>query len=205
MTDALDSEPTNNIADFKPMSQLAAEAHLAAFIEWAKDTLPKGIPNRVNESIRWEDSSWHPHGLTSCSFTALGSTKDAPKAMQAPFTEFAKAIMVYRRVYLQKKTLHDWVNALKALEVALYEVKSTRDVTRVSAAVCNKACYRMELHWTKGNSAYIHSKSLEAIITLMRDKKLLRSDFRWTSPLTPRQRGTLKQQKNRSRTEAARP
>ena len=44
MTDALDSEPTNNIVDFKPRSQLAAEAHLAAFIEWAKDTLPKGIP-----------------------------------------------------------------------------------------------------------------------------------------------------------------
>ena len=195
MTDALDSEPTNNIVDFKPRSQLAAEAHLAAFIEWAKDTLPKGIPNRVNESIRWEDSSWHPHGLTSCSFTALGSTRNAPKAMQAPFTEFAKAILVYRRVYLQKKTLNDWVSALRALEVALYEVKSTRDVTRVSAAVCNKACYHMDLHWTKGNNAYIHSKSLEAIITLMRDKKLLRSDFRWTSPLTSRQRGTLKQQK----------
>lgn len=36
MTDAFDSEPTNNILDFKPRSQLAAETQLAAFIEWAK-------------------------------------------------------------------------------------------------------------------------------------------------------------------------
>ena len=103
MTEVFDSEPsepTNNIVDFKPRSQLAAEAQLVAFIEWAKQTLPKGIPNRVHASIRWEDDSWHPHGFKGCSFTTLGSTKVAPKAMQAPFTEFAKALVVYRRVYL---------------------------------------------------------------------------------------------------------
>ncbi|EGH48021.1 hypothetical protein PSYPI_39374, partial [Pseudomonas syringae pv. pisi str. 1704B] len=36
MTEAFDSEPSNNIVDFKPKSQLDAEAHLVAFIEWAK-------------------------------------------------------------------------------------------------------------------------------------------------------------------------
>lgn len=195
MTDAFYSEPTNNIVDFKPRSQLAAEAQLAAFIEWAKQTLPRGIPNRVHASIRWEDGSWHPHGCRGCSFMAFGSTKSVPKAMQAPYTEFAKAILVYRRVYLQKKALDDWLKALKALEVALFELTGTRDVTRVSAAVCNKACEHMSRHWTKSSTAYCSSKSLEAIITLMRAKKLLKSDFRWTSPLTQLPRGTLKQQK----------
>lgn len=195
MTDAFYSESTNNIVDFKPRSQLAAEAQLAAFIKWAKQTLPKGIPNRVHASIRWEDGSWHPHGCQGCSFTAFGSTKSVPKAMQAPYTEFAKAILVYRRVYLQKKALDDWLKALKALEVALFELTGTRDVTRVSAAVCNKACEHMSRHWTKSSTAYCSSKSLEAIITLMRAKKLLKSDFRWTSPLTQMPRGTLKQQK----------
>jgi hypothetical protein len=195
MTDAFYSEPTNNIVDFKPKSQLAAEAQLAVFIEWAKQTLPNGIPNRVHASIRWEDDSWHPHGFRGCSFAAFGSTRAAPKAMQAPFTEFAKAMAVYRRVYLQKKTLNDWLNALMALEFALFELTGTLDVTRVSAAVCNNACEHMKRHWTKGNTAYLFSKSLEAIIALMRAKKLLKSDFRWTSPLTPRPRGTLKQQK----------
>ena len=150
MTEAFDSEPsepTNNIVDFKPRSQLAAEAQLTAFIEWAKQTLPKGIPNRVHASICWEDSSWHEHGLKSCSFTALGSTRVAPKAMQAPFTEFAKAIMVYRRVYLQKKVIRDWLSALKVLEAALVELTGTRDVTQVSAAVCNKACEHLSRHW----------------------------------------------------------
>lgn len=194
MTDTFDSEPTNNVVDFKPKSQLDAEAQLAAFICWAKETLPKGIPNRVHASIRWEDVSWHPHGFNSCSFTALGSTIAAPKAMQAPFTDFAKAIVVYRGVYLQKKTMRDWRSALIALEVALFELTGTRDVTRVSAAVCNQACEHMDRFWTKGN-AYIFSKALGALISLMRAKNLLKSDFRWTSPLTPRPRGTLKQQK----------
>ncbi len=195
MTEVFDSEPTNNIVDFKPRSQLAAEAQLVAFIEWAKQTLPKGIPNRVHASIRWEDDSWHPHGVQYCSFTALGSTKAVRKAMQAPFTEFAKAMVVYRRVYLQKKDITTWRYALQALEAALFELTSTRDVTRVSAAVCDTACNHMNRHWTKGNTAYGISKALEAIITLMRDKKLLKSDFRWTSPLKLKPTGTLKQQR----------
>ncbi len=198
MTEVFDSEPsepTNNIVDFKPRSQLAAEAQLVAFIEWAKQTLPKGIPNRVHASIRWEDGSWHPHGFQGCSFTALGSTKVAPKAMQAPFTEFAKAIAVYRRVYLQKKVIDDWLGALKTLEVALFELTGTRDVTRVSAAVCDTACNHMNRHWTKGDTGYRYGKALEAIITLMRDKKLLKVDFRWTSPLKLKPTGSLKQQR----------
>ncbi|WP_278377778.1 hypothetical protein [Stutzerimonas kunmingensis] len=195
MTDAFNSEPTNNVVDFKPRSELTAEAQLAAFIEWAKQTLPKGIPNRVHSSIRWEDGSWHPHGVHSCSFTAHGSSKAAPKAMQAPFTEFAKAMVVYRRVYLQKKSMNNVLSALRVLEVALFEITGTLDVTRVSAAVCNKACEHMDRHWTKGDTAYQHSWALDAIITLMRSKELLKSDFRWTTPLTLRPSGTLKQQK----------
>lgn len=186
---------TENIVDFKPKSSLAAEAQLAAFIEWAKLTLPKGVPNRVHASIRWEDSSWHKHGVHSCSFTALGSTRAAPKAMQAPFTEFAKAIVVYRRMYLQKKQNKGWLKALSALEAALVELTGTRDVTRVSATVCNKACEYINFHWIKGSSAYQYGMILEAIITLMRAKKLLKSDFRWTSPLDGQPRATLKQQK----------
>ncbi len=195
MTEAFNSEPTNNIVDFKSRSQLAAEAQLAAFIQWAKQTLPKGIPNRVHASICWEDGSWHEHGLKSCSFTALGSTRVAPKAMQAPFTEFAKAIIVYRRVYLQKKAVGDWRDALKVLEAALFELTGTRDVTQVYAAVCDKACEHLNRHWSKGDTAYRSGLALEALITLMRAKKLLKTDFRWTSPLTLKPRGTLKQQK----------
>ncbi|MCZ9335659.1 hypothetical protein, partial [Klebsiella pneumoniae] len=76
--------------------------------------------------------------------------------------EFAKAMLVYRRVYLQKKAVEDWLKALKALEVALLELTGTRDVTQVSAAVCNRACEHMSRHWTKSNTAYCCSKSLEA-------------------------------------------
>lgn len=186
---------TDNIADFKPKRQLAAEAQLAAFIEWAKQTLPKGIPNRVHASIRWEDDSWHQHGFDGCGFSALGSTKAARKAMQAPFTEFAKALLVYRRVFSQKKAMTEWLRGLSALEAALVELTGTRDVTLVSAAVCNNACDHLKRYWTKSDIAYRYSKTIEAIINLMRDKKLLKSEFRWTSPLKPRPTGTLNQQR----------
>ena len=114
--------------------------------------------------------------------------------MQAPYMDFAKAMMVYRWLYAQK-SIKDWLSALKAMEVALVELTGKRDVTRVSAAVCNRACEHLSRHWTKGNNAYCFGAALEALITLMRDKKLLRTPFRWTSPLKQKSSGTLKQQK----------
>lgn len=182
-----------SIVDFKAKNDLTAMAHLNEFIEWAKETLPKGIPNRVYASIRWNDDSWHRHGFEKSSFSALGSTRNVPKMMQLPFTDFAKAIMVYRRVYQTKKSIEDWLNALKALEVALVELTGTRDVTRVSAAVCNLACEHMQSQ--KSDAAYIYSKALEKIIILMQKKQLLKTNFRWTSPLQMKSIRTLKQQK----------
>lgn len=184
-----------NIVDFKAKSHLSAEAQLNGFIEWAKETLPKGIPNLVHDSIRWEARSWHSHGVRNCAFTVWKSTRNTSTEMLPPFVDFAKAMTVYRRVYLTKTSARTWIDPIKALEVALVEVSGTRDVTQVSAAVCNRACEHMKNHWTNGDTAYRCSKALEAIITLMREKQLLKSAFRWTSPLKVKTRGTLKQQK----------
>jgi hypothetical protein len=191
MTNPDDSTSKSNIVDFKPESKLHAEAQLDAFIQWAKETLPKGIPRRVHDSILWGDDSWHRHGLEQCAFTAL----DHAKKMQPPFIDFVKALMVYRRVYQERKSLQAWLHTMKALETALVELTGTRDVTRVSAAVCNRASEVMQVHWTKGEHAYNCSKALEQIITLMKKKKLLTSDFQWTSPLGYKSSITLKQQK----------
>lgn len=195
MTSSVDTAPKTNIVDFNPKSHLKGEVQLKSFIQWAKETLPKGIPDRVHDSIRWEDQSWHAHGFHGCAFSALGSTRAAPVMMQPPFTDFAKAMMVYCRVFQMKKTENSWLGAIKALEASLVALTGSRDVTRVSAAVCNRACERMEAHWPRGDTAYINSKSLEKIITLMKDKQLLKNDFRWTSPLKRKATGTLKQQK----------
>jgi hypothetical protein len=183
-----------NIVDFKSKSHLDAEAQLKAFIQWAQVTLQKGVPNRVHSSIRWEDESWHSHGMNGSAFTALGSTREATVNMQPPFTDFAKAIVVYHVIH-QGKSAQDWLKSIKPLEVALVELTGTRDVTRVSAAVCSRACEYMQIHWSVGDTAYQKSKALEKIIALMRDKQLLKAAFRWTSPLKQKSRGTLKQQK----------
>ncbi|WP_089676463.1 hypothetical protein [Halomonas shengliensis] len=190
----------SNIIDFKPQIHLEAAAQLDAFIAWAKATLPKGVPNqRVHSGIRWDMESWHKSGVVSCSFTAHGAPRYSKakdkKYMQPPFIDFAKAIVVYYRVFLGKKSVREWLTAAKVLEVALVELSGTRDVTRVSAAICNRACEHFKNDYPRGDTAYNNGKSLEKIVQLMRDKGLLANPFRWSSPLRMKSPATLKEQK----------
>jgi hypothetical protein len=190
----------SNIIDFKPKADLDAAQQLDAFIAWAKATLPKGIPDRVHASIRWEMDSWHQSGMASAAFTAMNSLRKAKSEdkqyMQPPFLDFAKAILVYRRVYLGKKSVYHWLHAMKALEFALVELTGTRDVTQVSAAVCNRACEHMQAKFAKGNNAYIMSTCLNQILKLMVKKGLLAKPFRWNTPLKGQGSGTLKKQRD---------
>jgi len=193
----------SNIIDFKPLSHLKAAAQLEAFITWAQATLPKGVPNqRVHAGIRWDMDSWHSSGISSCAFTAHGSPRNSnpkyKKFMQPPFMDFAKALIVYYRVFRGKKSAKDMLSGARILEVALVEVTGARDVTRVSAAICNRACEHLKAEYPDGNSAYIRSKYLEQIVVLMRDKGLLAKPFRWTSPLRYKNSGTLKEQQESS-------
>lgn len=187
------------IIDFKPKVNLKAAEQLNVFIEWAQATLPKGIPNRVHACIRWEVDSWHGAGITCATFTALDSPRNRSaktrRVMQPPFIDFAKAIAVYRALYLQKKSVQDSICSLRALEVALVELTGSRDVTQVTPLVCNRACELMERLWAGGGNAYNRSKALETIIELINDKGLLAKPFRWSSPVKYPTRRTLKQQK----------
>ncbi|MEL7614546.1 hypothetical protein AAGW18_18755 [Vreelandella titanicae] len=190
----------NGIIDFKPQSHLKAVAQLDAFITWAKATLPKGVPNkRVHAGIRWDMDSWHQSGIVSCAFTAHGSIRKSRATdrqyMQPPFIDFAKALIVYYRVFLGKQSIRHWITSAKVLEVSLVELSGTRDVTRISPAICNRACEHLKNYYTEGNVAYSMSKSLEQIVKLMRDKELLATPFRWSSPLQLKHPGTLKEQK----------
>lgn len=193
----------SSINDFKPQSHLDAAAQMDAFIAWAKATLPKGVSTkRVYAGIRWDMDSWHKSGIVSCTFTAHGSSRKAKekKYMQPPFIDFAKALIVYCRIFRGKKSTKEWLSAARILEVALFELSGTRDVTRMSAAICNRACEHFKTKYPDRDSAYINSKMLEQIVQLMRDKELLAKPFRWTSPLRGNHRGTLKEQrKNRDK------
>lgn len=188
-----------DIIDFKPKADLDASEQLDAFVAWAKATLPKGIPNRVNANIRWDMNSWHKSGMTGAAFTAqtfLGNaTTETSLYMQPPFIDFAKAVLVYRRVFLGKKDTKGWIYSLKALEVALVELTGSRDVTQVSPAVCSRTTALIKVQWSKGNNAYAISKCLEQIIMLMAKKGLLASSFKWRSCLKGQWRSSLKQQK----------
>ncbi|WP_417788460.1 hypothetical protein [Stutzerimonas xanthomarina] len=189
----------NNIVDFKPISHVKAAAQLDAFIAWAQSTLLKGVPNqRVRAGIRWDMDSWHRSGILSCAFTAhrspRNSNSETKRYMQRPFMDFAKALIVHYRVFQGKKAAKSMLYGARILEVALVEMTGTRDVTRVSAAICNRACEHLMAEYPEANSAYNRSKYLEQIILLMRDKALLANPFRWTSPLQYKDSGTLKEQ-----------
>lgn len=190
----------SNITDFKPQSQLKAAAQLDAFIEWAKATLPKGVANqRVHAGIRWDMDSWHQSGVAGCAFTVHGSDRTTKATdreyMQSPFIDFAKALIVYRRVFQGRKSTNNWLTAIKVLEVALVELSGTRDVTRISAAICNRACEQLKSTYLRGNNAYTSSKALEQIVQLMRNKQIFAQPFRWTSPLRQKTLGSLKEQR----------
>jgi hypothetical protein len=190
----------SSIFDFKPQSHLKAAAQLDAFITWAKATLLKDVPNqRVHAGIRWDMDSWHKSGVVGCAFTVHGSDRTAKakdkEYMQSPFIDFAKALIVYRRVFQGRKSTNNWLAAIKVLEVALVELSGTRDVTRISAAICNRACAQLKSTYLNGNNAYSSSKALEQIVQLMRDKQILAQPFRWTSPLRQKPLGSLKEQR----------
>lgn len=181
-----------DIIDFKPKASLAAAEQLEVFIEWAKATLPKGIPNRAHDSISWDMNSWHQSGIEGAAFTRLGSSKKARIDMQPPFSDFAKAIVVYHSVFLGKKRIAGFLRALQVIEVALLELSGKRDVTQLSATVCNRACEHMKAKW---KNAYAYSCVIEQLVKFMMNKGLLAKPFRWNSPLKLEGRGTLKQQK----------
>ncbi|MCF5166400.1 hypothetical protein GIW45_20535 [Pseudomonas congelans] len=192
-----------NIIDFRPLSYLKATAQLEAFIEWAQATLPKGVPSqRVHAGIRWDMDSWHNSGITSCAFTAHGSPRNSKpeekKYMEPPFMDFAKALIVHHRVFRGKKSAKDMLSGARILEVALLELTGTSDVTKVSAAICNRACEHLKAEFSAKNGAYNRSKFLEQIVNLMNDKGLIARPFRWTSPLRYKESGTLKDQQTNS-------
>lgn len=189
----------NNIIDFNPLSKIKASEQLDAFIAWAKTTLPKGVKNhRVHAGVQWDMNSWHNSGIPSCGFTAHGSPRNSKSSdkiyMQPPFMDFAKAVIVHQRIFKGRKSAKDILSGLRILEVALVEITGTRDVTKVSASICHRACEHLKAEYPTGNSAYNRSKYLENIVTLMREKGLLSAPFRWTSPLPYTNAGTLKEQ-----------
>ncbi len=185
----------SDIIDFKPKADIEAAKQLEAFIAWAKATLPKGIPELVHTSIRWDMNSWHQSGIQGATFTALNSSRNARLGMQPSFNDFAKAMIVYRFIWLRKKHVRGLFSTLRVLEVALCELTGAYDVTQISVSVCNRACELMQAQWTKGDNAYIASCALEKLIKLMINKRLLGKPFRWSTPLKPKGKGTLKQQK----------
>lgn len=190
----------SKIIDYKPQSQLKSAAQLDSFIEWAKSTLEKGVNNKlVHAGIQWDMDSWHKFGIKHCSFTAHRPPRYAQlkhdKYMQSPFLDFVKALVVYYKIYRGGKSVSVWLTAARKLEVALIELTGERDVTKVSASICNRACEYLITSYPDGNQAYRKSKGLEQIVRLMKAKGLLVKPIRWTSPLRLKDSGTLVEQK----------
>ncbi|MEH6813400.1 MAG: hypothetical protein V7677_12785 [Motiliproteus sp.] len=170
----------SNIIPFKPQKDLDAEANLAGFISWAKASLPLG--EGVKSGIEWDADSWVPWNIPASRVSSLGSAVSHPIVMTQPFRDFAKAAQVHRAI-LQRKGLTSWNEALQGLEASLRELTGGGDVTQINAAVCAKACHLMQEAWTKGGRIYRASSALKQIVTLLREKRLLRTPFTWVNTI----------------------
>ncbi len=168
--------------------------NLAEFIQWAKTIINHAIQaGQVYDTIVWEANSWHAHGISGSAFTALGSTGKKTIEMQAQFVDFVKALVVRRKCFQLRKNVNAILGAARALEAALVELTDGCDATLISAAVCNRACDFLNETYAPKN-AYMTSIGLGQVVTLMREKRLLKEDFRWVSPVRRPKRGSLKQQ-----------
>ena len=186
----------SNIKPFTPKAGLKAEAQLDRFINWAKGTAEKSRTlegGRLHESFSWDDAGWHQYNVESVAFTKLESTRSNRIDMEAPFVDFAKAVVVERTIFHRIKKPRDSLDALRALDSALSDIGNGVAVTKTKAEHCNKALELMQSSLSF-RRAYNASLALQKIINLMRDGQLLEVDFTWKSPLRSPKKGTLKQQ-----------
>lgn len=178
----------SNILDFTPRSELKAAQNLDQFIVWAKGALGQGIVSkRVHDSIQWEMSSWHAQGIKNATFTGLCSTISAPIDMQAPFIDFAKAMVIYHFLWQRKSVSSPHMIALRSLEAALLEIYGRGDITRLNAAICNRACEYLSRY----KNPYKLGKTLQKLVALVREKGLLAHPFQWRSPILQPPKQTL--------------
>lgn len=181
-----------NIIAFRARSHLDAAANLAAFVGWAKKSLPLG--ENVKAGIVWDAASWVHWGIEGSRVSRLGADNhDSQMLMSSPFRDFAKAIIVYRAVF-EGKTLSSWMEALKGLEAALIEIVGSADVTCTNAAVCDRACELMMAAWPGSSTAYRAGAALAKIAALMRSKRLLNKPFRWRNSVPHPRPRSLKEQ-----------
>ena len=172
-----------NIKQFTPQAGLDAEAQLKRFIAWAKEaaeesrTLKEG---RIHESFNWDDSSWHHYNIADVAFTKFGSTKANRIEMEAPFVDFAKAVIVERAIFRGNISSKSCLDALRAVEASLSE--KGKSATKVKGVDCNRAFDWMQSRF-KEHRTYLASLALANIIKLMRDEQLLEMEFTWESPL----------------------
>lgn len=188
----------NSIISFKARKGLEAAINLAAFIDWAKITLPLGA--KVKDGIQWDADTWTFWGINRSRVSSFRARKgDKDKLMAQPFRNFAKAVMVHRAVK-DEKTLDSWDMALKALEASLREITGNVDVTQTNAAVCAKACDLMRKKWPENeNGVYYASAALVQIMSLLREKHMLSTSFRWSNPVPCPKTPSLDQQEKNAK------
>ncbi|MFW7523768.1 hypothetical protein ACODM8_06460 [Vibrio ostreicida] len=183
----------SHILQFKPKTDLTAQANLDAFIKWAKQVAEDSKGGLLYDSFSWDDLTWRTHGVNEAAFTRSGWTASNPVWMESPFVDFAKAIVIKRYCYDRFKSMQQYLDALRALEAALTSLQRAGVVTQITAEVCNTALGCIVTAYNE-KRAYSVSLALGKIVSWMHEYRLLGTEFTWVSPLKQPGVGSLKQQ-----------
>lgn len=164
----------------------SAETNLRDFIALCRALAPFG-PNLDFDSIRWDVSKTvrlrGSKVREAIVFNALGAKPNGRGPyLREPFLTEAKAWLLYRQSCTPTRALATRLNALRALERALDDIKGKPSLAHLTGAACTQAAAILERAISQ-HGAYAAGLEIELIAEEASRFGLLEAPFRWTSHL----------------------
>lgn len=172
---------------FKPREKLSAEQQMKDFIAQAKRITAFDHPT---EPLDWWAVNWGKwlnisfvkqgvgaHRLRNNAKIPLGSEE----ILDADIIEFAKAYTIYRQALNKTSDIKE-VPAIRALEIALIELRGRANVTLADETVFDRAADVIKDHNSKGR-AYRVGQALQSLAEFLTDMKLVSRPLNWRNPI----------------------
>ncbi|WP_256125249.1 integrase [Photorhabdus luminescens] len=174
----------SDIFQFKPKTELTAEANLNAFIAKCRDELTV-----FGSDLEWNASVWPKVAV----FAKLGVTTRKPKPdqlMSKDFVEFGKAYFRYQQSHSPTGTKNE-LKALRVLESALIQVNGNALIAGLSITCLDEAVVLAKQYYSAG-AAYHCGREIERLAEFVSVNHLIPANLKaWNSPM-PRPADTIK-------------
>lgn len=176
-----------DIVLFKPRAKLSAEQQMQSFIAQAKRITAFDHPG---DPLNWGSVNWSKWINISFVKQGVGAHR-LRKNASAPLSseeilddeiiEFAKAYTLYRQALNKTADIRE-VPAIRALEIALLELRGSADITLVDETVLDRAAEVIKGHNAKGRD-YRVGQALQHLADFLVEMKLVVRPLIWVNPI----------------------